>query len=54
MRRLPAHLARNPDQLRIARGSNVGQMGPPFGSRSDAEGFARRNFGGVGGSCSCR
>jgi hypothetical protein len=25
-----------------------------FGSRSSAESFARNNFGGVGGSCSCR
>lgn len=25
-----------------------------FPTRSDAESFARRNFGGVGASCSCR
>ncbi|KPL54117.1 hypothetical protein ABB55_19425 [Prosthecomicrobium hirschii] len=25
-----------------------------FPTRSDAENFARRNFGGVGGACSCR
>jgi hypothetical protein len=25
-----------------------------FSDRSSAEGYARRNFGGVGGSCSCR
>jgi hypothetical protein len=45
---------RDPDQMRIARGTSVCQMGPGFGTRSDAENFARRNFGGAGGSCSCR
>jgi hypothetical protein len=25
-----------------------------FSDRTSAEGFARRNFGGAGGSCSCR
>jgi hypothetical protein len=25
-----------------------------FSDRTSAEGFARRNFGGLGGSCSCR
>lgn len=45
--------SRDPDQMKIARGSGVCQFGS-FGSRSDAESFARKNFGGVGGSCSCR
>jgi len=46
--------SRNPDQMRIARGSGVCQMGPTFGFRMDAEGFAQRNFGGAGRACSCR
>lgn len=37
------------DQL----GSTACQFGS-FSTRSDAENFARRNFGGVGASCSCR
>lgn len=45
---------RNPDQMRIARGSGVCQMGPRFGFRSDAQSFADRNFGGAGKTCSCR
>lgn len=45
---------RDPDQMRIARGTSFCQMGPQMSTRSDAENFARRNFGGVGGSCSCR
>ena len=45
---------RNPDQMRIARGSGVCQMGPKFGFLSDAQSFAQRNFGGAGRSCSCR
>ncbi|CAH0208450.1 hypothetical protein ROS9278_02107 [Roseomonas sp. CECT 9278] len=45
---------RDPDQMRIARGTSFCQMGPGFSTRSDAENFARRNFGGAGGSCSCR
>ena len=45
---------RDPYQMRIARGSSFCQMGPSFSTRSDAESFARRNFGGTGGSCSCR
>jgi hypothetical protein len=44
---------RDPDQMRIARGSSVCMFGQ-FGYRMDAENFARRNFGGVGASCSCR
>ena len=45
---------RNPDQMRIARGSGVCQMGPRFGFRTDAQNFAQRNFGGAGRPCSCR
>jgi len=44
---------RDPDQMRIARGSGTCVMGQ-FSLRSDAENFARRNFGGIGSSCSCR
>ena len=46
--------SRNPDQMRIARGSGVCQMGPRFGFATDARTFAERNFGGAGRSCSCR
>ena len=42
---------RSQDEMRTQRGAC--QLGR-FSSRSDAEGFARRNFGGVGNSCSCR
>ena len=45
---------RNPDQMRIARGSGLCQMGPKFGFLSDAQSFAQRNFGGAGRACSCR
>ncbi len=45
---------REPDQMRIARGSGVCQMGPRFGFLSDAQEFARKNFGGAGRACSCR
>jgi len=43
--------SRSEDQMRSGQGAC--QLAR-FSSRSDAEGFARRNFGGVGGSCSCR
>lgn len=43
---------RTPDEMRSQRSACAMSQG--FSSRSDAEGFARRNFGGVGGSCSCR
>jgi hypothetical protein len=43
--------ARSEEQMRSNRGAC--QFGR-FPNRSDAEGFARRNFRGVGGSCSCR
>ncbi|HYF09864.1 MAG TPA: hypothetical protein VD970_19770 [Acetobacteraceae bacterium] len=45
---------REPDQMRIARGSGVCQMGPRFSFLSDAQNFAQRNFGGAGRPCSCR
>lgn len=45
---------RNPEQMRIARGSGMCQMGPQFNFMSDAQTFAQRNFGGPGRSCSCR
>ena len=46
--------SRDPNQMRIARGSGVCQMGPVFGFRTDAMQFAERNFGGPGRACSCR
>ncbi len=45
---------RDPEQMRIARGTSFCPMGPKFGFRMDAMGFAQRNFGGEGRSCSCR
>lgn len=45
--------SRDPEQMKTARGSGVCQFSS-FSSRSDAESFAKKNFGGVGGSCSCR
>ena len=43
--------SRSEDQMR----SNLGACQlSRFGSRSSAESFARSNFGGVGGRCSCR
>lgn len=46
--------SRDPNQMRIARGSGVCQMGPKFGFLSSAQDFARNNFGGPGRPCSCR
>jgi hypothetical protein len=46
--------SRDPNQMRIARGSGVCQMGPKFGFLSSAQDFARNNFGGAGRPCSCR
>lgn len=43
---------RDPPEMRSQRGACPMSQG--FSTRSDAENFARRNFGGVGGSCSCR
>ena len=42
---------RSEDEMRSQRGAC--QFGR-FPTRSDAENFARRNFNGVGSSCSCR
>jgi hypothetical protein len=43
---------RSPDEMRAQLGACPMSQG--YSTRSDAEGFARRNFGGVGGACSCR
>ena len=43
--------SRSEEQMRSQRGACQFSR---FSSRSDAETFARRNFNGVGGSCSCR
>jgi hypothetical protein len=43
--------SRSEEQMRSQRGAC--QLSR-FSSRSDAEGFARRNFGGIGSRCSCR
>jgi hypothetical protein len=45
--------SRDFSQMKIARGSGICQMGS-FGFRMDAESFAKKNFGGVGGKCACR
>jgi hypothetical protein len=42
---------RSEEQMRSQRGACQFVR---FPTRSDAEGFARRNFGGVDGKCSCR
>lgn len=44
---------RDPDQMRIARGSGVCTL-QRFGFLSDAQSFAQKNFGGAGKKCSCR
>lgn len=43
--------SRSEEQMRSNRGACQFRR---FPNRSDAEGFARRNFGGVDKSCSCR
>jgi hypothetical protein len=43
--------SRSEEQMRSNRGACQVRR---FPNRSDAEGFARRNFGGVDKSCSCR
>jgi hypothetical protein len=43
---------RSPDEMRNQLGACPMSQG--YSTRSDAENFARRNFGGVGGTCSCR
>ena len=45
--------SRDFNQMKSARGSGICQVGS-FGYRMDAEGFAKKNFGGVGGKCACR
>lgn len=45
--------SRDFNQMRNARGSGVCQFGS-FSYASDAENFAKKNFGGPGGNCSCR
>lgn len=45
--------SRDFNQMKSARGSGICQMGS-FGYRMDAESFAKKNFGGVGGKCACR
>jgi hypothetical protein len=40
--------------MEIARGSSACQIGPTFSFASDAQGWAERNFGGIGRACSCR
>lgn len=43
--------SRSAEQMQSQRGACQFSR---FPTRSDAEGFARRNFRGVGGTCSCR
>lgn len=43
---------RSPEQMRIARGSDVCVLGT-FGFLSSAQDFARQNFGGEGRPCTC-
>jgi len=43
---------RSPEEMR--RNLGACPMSQGFSTRSSAESFARRNFGGIGGSCSCR
>ncbi len=43
---------RSPEQMRIARGSDVCVLGS-FGFLSSAQDFARQNFGGEGRPCTC-
>lgn len=44
---------RSLEQMKSARGSDVCQFGQ-FDYLSDAQSFAKKNFGGVGASCSCK
>ena len=44
---------RTAEQMKSARGSDVCQLGE-FNYLSDAQSFAKKNFGGVGAKCSCR
>lgn len=45
--------SRSLEQMKSARGSNLCLLGS-FDYRSDAQSFAKKNFGGAGASCSCR
>ena len=45
--------SRDFSQMKTARGSGICQMGS-FGFRMDADNFAKKNFGGIGGKCACR
>ncbi|MBX3499921.1 MAG: hypothetical protein KF889_10790 [Alphaproteobacteria bacterium] len=45
--------SRDFNQMKSARGSGICQLSS-FGFRSDAESFAKKNFGGPGKKCSCR
>ncbi|MDB5412640.1 MAG: hypothetical protein JWR10_975 [Rubritepida sp.] len=45
--------SRTPQQMASARGSGTCQL-QSFDYFSDAQNFARRNFGGEGARCSCR
>jgi len=45
--------SRDPAQMKSARGSGICQLSS-FNYRSDAESFAKKNFGGVGGKCACK
>lgn len=44
--------SRDPEQMRIARGSGVCQFGS-FTTLSSAQDLAQRQFGGAGASCTC-
>jgi hypothetical protein len=44
---------RSLEQMKSARGSDVCQFGE-FNYLSDAQSFAKKNFGGDGARCSCR
>lgn len=43
---------RTPAEMKSQRGACP--MGQSFSTRSDAESFAKKNFGGPGKSCSCK
>lgn len=45
--------SRSFEQMKVARGSGLCLLGS-FGYLSDAQSFAKKNFGGAGASCSCR
>ena len=45
--------SRSPEQMKIARGSGVCQFAR-FNYLSDAQSFAKKNFGGPGNKCACK